>query len=96
MSTTEAKAVPNLPYKSPVINKEGYLTAPWAGWFRDLFNRVGGTLALTNVQLEELQSSDLTAVQADIDALQSTAASLVVLVAALQVNIQDLNQGRQV
>lgn len=55
--------VPQVPFRSPVVGSDGILTAVWAAWFRQIFNRVGGANALTNLQLEtNLTSIDATSI----------------------------------
>jgi hypothetical protein len=49
----EAKNVPAVPYKSQLLTPQGFLTEPWAKFFRQLSVRIGGYAALTNVELEE-------------------------------------------
>lgn len=36
--------VPPVPYKTPLTDRNGLLTVPWIGWFRQLFMRVGGNV----------------------------------------------------
>jgi len=97
-----AAILPPIPYKTPLLDRNGYLNEAWSRWFRDMFERIGGTRALSNTELENLQSDNLEDVEADILALQSLTSShttdltsLQSSVAALQVSINDLNQGRQ-
>lgn len=47
-----AQDLPPVPYQTPVMNKGGALTEPWAVWFRQLFTRVGGFRAKTNLELD--------------------------------------------
>lgn len=44
--------LPPVPIQSPMILDTGIASQPWAAWFRQIFNRVGGHQALTNVELE--------------------------------------------
>lgn len=71
-----AEALPPVPFKTPVINKAGFLSEPWSKWFRQIFARVGGTTALSNTELEALQSSGESGLEDDIETLQSQVASL--------------------
>lgn len=75
MSTNEQSIVPPPPYKVPMINKDGTVSAVWANWFRQVFRRIGQEIALDNVQLENIQQDDLSAVQADVLTLQGQAAT---------------------
>lgn len=44
--------VPPIPYKIPMIDRNGLVSQLWAGWFRQIFYRVGEHEASTNVELE--------------------------------------------
>lgn len=44
--------IPPVPYKSPIVSETGFLTPPWEKWFRELFMRIGGVVALSNTELE--------------------------------------------
>jgi hypothetical protein len=90
-----AKTVPELPYKTPLLDESGtYLSRPWAGWFRDMFSRIGGTVALTNVELADLSDTQVAALQVNITALQASVVTLSAQITALQSSINDLNQKR--
>lgn len=98
----DENALPPLPYKTPVINERGFLTEPWAKLFRQLWVRVGGSIALTNLELEELQEADLVTITSDITALQASVttintslATVNTSLASLASDIQGLNEGRQ-
>lgn len=80
-----ADIVPPVPHKSLVLTENGYLTAAWAGWLRQLYIRIGGVEALSNIEIGD-QLQDLTTLQAAVTTLQTA-------VTTLQSNINDLNQG---
>ncbi len=42
------------PHKTPVTGPNGLLSQPWAAWFRDTFNRLGGSIAPDVKQLNQL------------------------------------------
>lgn len=42
MSQTD---IPPIPYMTPMTNEKGLATQPWAAWFRQLFNKIGGNTA---------------------------------------------------
>jgi peptidoglycan hydrolase CwlO-like protein len=68
--------IPPPPYKSPFVDRSGSLAPSWQNWFRDLFLRIGGTIAKSNVELETIQLEGLEEVQADITALENSLSSL--------------------
>lgn len=45
------RTVPPLPYKQLLAGDDGLVSAPWAKWFRQVFERIGGNIALTNNEL---------------------------------------------
>lgn len=49
MSTT----LPPIPQKSKMVDDSGLITPAWSGFFRELFRRVGGTLALSNIEIAQ-------------------------------------------
>ncbi len=51
MSLTE-RNLPPVPINTPLIDQRGMVTQPWLGFFRHLFNRVGGHSAKTNIELD--------------------------------------------
>jgi hypothetical protein len=46
------KDLPPVPLGTPVVDRSGRVTQPWAGWLRQLFFRVGGHTAKTNLELD--------------------------------------------
>lgn len=84
-------SIPQIPYKVPIINQAGFLSPAWEKWFRDVFLRIGGLEALSNTELEALNSDDITEIQADITAIE---ADVVELQAAVGIT-ESLTQGRQ-
>jgi len=65
------RSVPEVPYKVPLLNEQGFLNSAWSKWFRELYLRIGGTLALNNVQLE----GDVSDINTTIDTLQADLAA---------------------
>lgn len=47
-----ANPMPPIPFKSPMTDQNGYMTISWIGFFRELFNRIGGTQSSSNATLE--------------------------------------------
>lgn len=90
--STNNKTVPPVPYKVAMTDNSGFLTSAWSAWFRQVFVRVGGAVALSNVELENLQEGSLSTIAADIATLQGQVTSLTNLLAA---DMNDLSQGRQ-
>lgn len=84
-----AANLPPVPYKAPVLDQTGFLTSAWAGFFEQLFKRVGGNNAPS---IDELASStSLLSLKTSVTALQTSVSSLSASVATLQSNINDLN-----
>lgn len=79
-----ANPLPPVPYKIQVLDRIGYLSPAWVGWFREAFARIGGSVGLT---LPEIQDQ-LTAVQNQANALQDQLNSL-----SVDENYTELNQG---
>lgn len=79
--------LPPVPYKSSLVDKTGFLTPAWSGWFRDVFQRIGGTVAPSNNEIAELQATT-TSQGSSIDATETTVDSILD-------SIEALNQGRQ-
>lgn len=86
--------VPPVPYKSPLSNKNGFISEVWAKWFRQVFHRIGGNIALTNIELEDTTSAEVTALDLRVDALETLTLSHTSSISNLQENINDLKQGR--
>ena len=49
--------VPPVPYKSPIADRSGRVTHPWADWFRQLFSRVGGFSSPSNSDISRIITS---------------------------------------
>lgn len=86
--------VPPPPFKMAIVDENGFMSAAFGGWIRDLFNRIGGTSALTNKELEVVQTADLGTLVTDVATLQTTTASQASLVTTLTSAIDDLKKGR--
>lgn len=87
------ETVPPVPYKTPITNKSGILHPLWSAWFRQLFARIGGPIALTNVELENIAEINLTDVEADIAVIQGQISTLQSTTATHTTQINDLGQG---
>jgi hypothetical protein len=95
-----AVTVPNPPYKTPIADKSGFMSPSWIAWFREVFRRIGGSVALSNEELADLPALELAAVEADITALQSDVTSIQNVntsqgnsITTLQTLVNDLQQG---
>jgi len=64
-------SIPPHPSRSPIADKNGMATAAWTMWFRDVFQRIGGLNAPTNLELATSGSLDVSGLQAQITALTS-------------------------
>ena len=62
-----ANSLPPLPLKTPLTDKNGFLSPAWAGFFVELFNRVGGNIAPSNSEI----NTSTTTIQSQITALQT-------------------------
>lgn len=77
--------VPDIPFKEPMTDARGVITQRWAKWFLQMFERVGGNIALSNGDIEDVFQEQIEDLQADVEVLQDEVSDLV---------IQDeLNQG---
>lgn len=101
MASNSTVTVPPVPYKSQLTDEQGLLSQPWSSWFRQLFSRIGGAAALSNLDLATIQLVDLSVANANIAALQATTTTLTAgvstlnsSIAALTSSINDLGQGR--
>lgn len=63
--------VPTPPLKSKAINDDGYFTQAWVAFFSRAFLRMGGNVALTNIELADGQDSSISAIQNDITQLEN-------------------------
>lgn len=88
-----APTLPNVPYQSQAVEQSGFFSPPWTAFFRELFNRVGKNIALTNTQLEELQAANLATINTEITNLQSLAFIQNIEITSLQLAINDLSVG---
>lgn len=52
-----ANALPPIPIKSPMVDKNGAITFVWSAYHRELFERVGGVSGASNSQILGLISS---------------------------------------
>lgn len=81
-----SNTVPPVPYKSPMINNEGFLTSPWDKWFREVFVRIGQNIAPSNTEIS-VQLEDLPDIQSQIDVISAE-------LSAIDDDVQRIAQGR--
>ncbi len=79
-----ANPLPPVPFQSPIIKENGFLSQRWDGWFRKAFEKIGGSVALTLPEIE----AQLSAVQSQADSLQAQLNNL-----SIDENYTELNQG---
>lgn len=89
------------PVKIPMVDQKGYPSQAWVGWFRTMFQRIGGTTALTPQELAALPALELAALTArvtttesDIAAIQIVNTSQATSITNLQQQISNLGVGR--
>lgn len=60
MSDLPRRPLPPPPFKSEVLNDQGFFTPAWERWINEILVRMGGISALSNLQLEdELDDLDI-------------------------------------
>jgi hypothetical protein len=90
-----AVTVPNPPYKTPFLTPSGFLSQPWTIWIRELFVRVGGSVAESNLELAS--SGSLATTNGRVTALETLTTTHTAQIANLEdlVGTGDgLDQGR--
>lgn len=50
-------AIPPMPIKNPLQDAQGLMSQPWLAFFREVYNRIGGTSAVSNTDLHTTQTS---------------------------------------
>lgn len=80
--------LPNIPYRSALVDEQGLITPAWSAFLRELYTRVGGPNALTNLELESLSGGAV--LQSEVDALELTVAANQ---AANEIRFDELGQG---
>lgn len=85
-----SQTLPNIPFNSPLTDDSGLLTPEWSKWFSFAFSRVGGNIALSNIELAKLNSTNVTALQASVTALTT---QLTAFITSTTANFNGLNQG---
>jgi hypothetical protein len=91
---SEKVTVPPIPYKVKVTDQAGFVSPTWSKWFRSLFERVGGVVALSNLDLATIQLIDISDLQSDILALQAQNTVLSSQITSQVASaVSDLNQG---
>lgn len=64
-----AVTVPKPPLKVPFLDQNGFVSAAWAAWITQVYNRIGGTVALSNEEIANSQDTDVTDLQEQVDDL---------------------------
>ena len=54
-----ASVLPPPPYKSPMVTSDGLITDPWQKWLIQLYQRVGGINAVSNVNLQKTAAAGI-------------------------------------
>ncbi len=87
-----SQTIPPPPYRQSIQDNRGYLTQAWAQWFQVAFERMGGSKALSNVELGGTQtgsgSGSIATLQAEIAALQAKIDQTASQVLALNSNVK--------
>lgn len=87
-----AELMPNIPYKVAVVDDDGFLSGPWVGFFKQLFLRVGGSIAPS---LSDVASaSSVTALQSAVTSIQTSISTIQANIVTIQSQINDIGQGR--
>jgi hypothetical protein len=76
MADVSGKTLPNPPYKVAGVDRQGYFTPAWMAFFRQAFNRMGGSVALSNTELAGGVSTSIASINAQIVQLQDDVQSL--------------------
>lgn len=70
------ESIPAPRLKMPMVDTKGVLTDAWARWIDLVYRRVGKDIALSNVELENLQQEDMADVAAALDSLEAATEGL--------------------
>jgi len=84
--------LPDVPYKTTVLDSRGFLTPTWAAFFRELFNRVGKNIAPSNTDLAGLVDGEAEALGEAVEVLQEQMISITARVVVVE---GGLTKGRQ-
>ena len=90
MATNAQGTLAPPPDKIPMYTERGVLNPEWRNWFQAIFLRVGREIALTNVQLENIQQQDLEQINEDFAVIDDAITALGVLTTAHSVALSDL------
>ncbi len=87
-----SQTIPPPPYRQSIQDRNGYLTQVWAQWFQVVWERMGGSKALSNLELGGTQTGtgagSIAALQAEIAALQAKIDQTASQVLALNSNVK--------
>ncbi len=84
--------VPPVPYKTPMTDSSGRLSNMWSKWFREVFERIGGTIAPSNSDLVGVV--ELSTLEGDISSLETITTTQTADINALEAMVEGLQQGR--
>lgn len=90
--------LPPIPYKSQVIDQSGQLTLAWSKYFLEMFNRMGGKVALSNTELETTviaNNSAIATLKADTLVISIEINDLTNHMSFIDTQVSGLGQGRQ-
>ncbi len=54
MSNLSKRPLPEPPYKTPLVDENYLLSPAWQRWINEIYVRMGGKAALSNIQLESI------------------------------------------
>jgi hypothetical protein len=84
-----ATELQDVPLRAPIADTKGNLTPVWSGWFRAAVLRLGGSVALSNKELEDINDSGIVDLQAAVTLLTTR-------VTTLESEVEGLSQGQDV
>lgn len=93
-----SSVLPPIPFKSPMQDQSGLLTEVWTKFLLQLFNRTGGKIALTNIELAEStdnQDAEIAVLQGQMAAVLATLGDDGGNIGSLVAGFDGLSQGRQ-
>lgn len=76
MAQDQNKSVPPIPLQVQIVDDRNYLNPVWSRWFVQLYQRIGGSLALSNSELETIQTEGIDELEAQVTDLTNRVALL--------------------
>lgn len=61
--------VPPIPLKTLPLNELGYFSPAWTKWLQFVFTRIGGNIALSNIELATIQTESIDDLEAAVTLL---------------------------